>query len=37
MRAIVETGYDGYVAQEFVPTYDDKLAALAEGIKICDV
>ncbi len=37
MRAIVETGYEGYVAQEFIPTYDDKLAALAEGIKICDV
>ncbi len=37
MRAIVETGFDGYVAQEFIPTYDDKLAALAEGVKICDV
>ena len=37
IRAIVETGYTGYVAQEFVPTYDDKLAALEEGIKICEV
>jgi hydroxypyruvate isomerase len=37
MRAILETGFDGYVAQEFVPTYDDKLAALKEAIKICDV
>lgn len=37
MRAILETGFDGYVAQEFIPTYDDKLAALKEGIEICDV
>jgi hydroxypyruvate isomerase len=37
MRAIVETGFDGYVAQEFQPTYNDKFAALKEGIKICDV
>jgi hydroxypyruvate isomerase len=37
MRAIVETGFNGYVAQEFIPTYDDKIAALKEAIKICDV
>ena len=37
VRAIHETGFDGYIAQEFIPTYDDKLAALAEGIKICTV
>ncbi len=37
MRAIVETGFEGYVAQEFVPTYEDKMAALEEAIKICDV
>ena len=37
MRAIAELGYEGYVAQEFVPTWDDKLAALAEGVKICSV
>ena len=37
MKAIVETGYKGFVAQEFIPTYDDKLAALQEGITICDV
>lgn len=37
MRAIVETGFDGFVAQEFVPTYDNKIAALKEAIKICDV
>lgn len=37
MRAIVETGFDGYVAQEFVPTYEDKIRALKEAIAICDV
>ena len=37
MRAIAETGFQGFVAQEFIPTYDDKLKALAEGVKICDV
>ncbi|MEM6697268.1 MAG: hydroxypyruvate isomerase, partial [Bacteroidota bacterium] len=29
--------YKGYVAQEFIPTYEDKLAALKEGVMICDV
>ena len=37
MEAIYETGFDGFVAQEFIPTYDDKLAALKEGIQICDI
>ena len=37
MKAIVETGYQGYIGQEFIPTYDDKLAALKEGVMICDV
>ncbi len=37
MQAIFDTGFDGYVAQEFIPTYDDKLAALREGISICDI
>ena len=37
MRAIKDTGYKGYVAQEFIPTKKDKIAALQEAIKICDV
>lgn len=40
MKAIVDTGYNGYVAQEFIPTGatpKDKLAALKEAVKICDV
>lgn len=37
MKAIVETGYEGFVGQEFIPTWDDELAALEQGVKICDV
>ena len=37
MKAIVDTGYTGYVGQEFIPSYEDKLAALREGVMICDV
>jgi hydroxypyruvate isomerase len=37
MRAIVETGYKGFVGQEFVPSQEDKLASLRKCINICDV
>ena len=37
MRAIIETGFKGYVAQEFLPTKEDKIASLREAIGICDV
>lgn len=37
MKAIVETGFTGYVAQEFIPTWEDPIAALKEGVTICDV
>lgn len=37
MKAILATGYKGYVAQEFIPAKADKLASLAEGVRICDV
>jgi hydroxypyruvate isomerase len=36
MRAIVETGYKGYVGQEFIPTRDP-LTSLAQAVRICDV
>jgi hydroxypyruvate isomerase len=36
MRAIVETGFKGYVAQEFVPKREP-LVSLKQGIQICDV
>jgi len=37
MRAIVDTGFKGYVAQEFIPTWDDKEAALRHAAEVCDV
>jgi hydroxypyruvate isomerase len=37
MRAIVATGYKGYVGQEFVPKNTDKIASLRAAIQICDV
>lgn len=37
MRAIVETGYTGYVAHEYIPTWTDKVAALRHAAKLCDV
>lgn len=37
MRAIVETGFDGYVAQEFVPTAENKFSSLEKAVRICDV
>ena len=37
MRAIAETQFDGYVAQEFIPTWDDKVAALRHAAMVCDV
>ena len=37
MRAIVATGFKGFVAQEFVPKRPDKLASLKQCVGICDV
>ena len=37
MRAILETGFKGFVAQEFIPAREDKIASLAQGVGICDV
>ncbi len=37
MRAIVETGYTGYVAQEFIPKNLDVFASLRKAIEICEV
>jgi hydroxypyruvate isomerase len=36
MRAIAQTGFSGYVAQEFIPT-GEPLAALAEAVRTCQV
>jgi len=37
MREILKTGYQGYVAQEFIPTWDDPVAALRHAVQLCDV
>jgi hydroxypyruvate isomerase len=37
MRAIIEVGHKGYVAQEFIPKQKDKLESLRKAIQICDV
>jgi hydroxypyruvate isomerase len=36
MKAIVETGYKGYVGQEFLPVHDT-VTSIAQAARICDV
>lgn len=37
MQAIVDTGFKGFVAQEFIPKRPDKLASLKQCVGICDI
>jgi hydroxypyruvate isomerase len=37
MRAIVDSGYTGFVAHEFIPTWPDKIAGLRHAAQVCDV
>jgi len=37
VRAIAETGYEGYIGQEFIPTADDPMQSLREAIEVCSV
>lgn len=37
MRALLDLGYSGYVAQEFIPTWPDKALALRHAARVCDV
>ena len=37
MKAIVSSGYKGYVAQEFIPVKKDKIASLRDAVLKCDV
>ena len=37
MKAIVKTGYSGFVAQEFRPTRNNPIESLEEAVYICDV
>jgi len=37
IKAILATGFKGYVAQEFIPKYKDKIKSLKDAVMICDV
>lgn len=37
IQAVYDTGYTGFVAQEFIPKRQDAIASLKEGVLICDV
>ena len=37
MQALLDLGYTGFVGQEFIPAHEDKVASLADGVRICDV
>jgi hydroxypyruvate isomerase len=37
IKAIQETGYQGFLGQEFVPAREDKIASLRQGVEICTV
>ncbi|AWV98138.1 hydroxypyruvate isomerase family protein [Arcticibacterium luteifluviistationis] len=37
IKAILDTGYKGFVGQEFIPKRDNKLASLKQGVTICDI
>ncbi len=36
IRAIRETGYTGYLAQEFIPTHPDPIASLSQAFTLCN-
>lgn len=37
MRELRRLNYRGYVAHEFIPTWDESLASLRHGVRVCDV
>lgn len=37
MKAIADTGFTGFVGQEFIPKQKDKIASLKKAIEICDI
>ncbi len=37
MQALLDVGYAGFVGQEFIPSNPDKIAALREGVQLCDI
>ena len=37
IRAIIKTGFQGYIAQEFIPPADDPIASLQQAFDVCNV
>lgn len=37
IKAIIATGYKGYLGQEFIPKNTDKLASLKSAVELCDL
>ena len=37
IQAIIDTGYNDFVAQEFIPTWSDPILALRHAAMVCDV
>ena len=37
LKTILETGYDGYLAQEFIPTWENPIDSLRHAAKVCDI
>jgi hydroxypyruvate isomerase len=37
MKAIADTGFSGFVGQEFIPKQKDKIASLKKAIEICEI
>ena len=37
IKAIIATGFKGYIAQEFIPVNKDKISSFQKAIQICDV
>jgi hydroxypyruvate isomerase len=37
VQAIIDTGYNDYLVQEFIPTWQDPILALRHGCMVCDV
>jgi hydroxypyruvate isomerase len=36
-RAIADTGFTGYLGQEFIPKHDDPFASLRQAVQLCSV
>ena len=37
LKTILETGYDGYSAQEFIPTWENPIDSLRHAAEVCDI